>query len=77
MFDIYFLLSFPGYLTQPPRNCLTEGCVVGECVRQGYDYVCKQGKCLEQLRLYTSTIHSYTIVSFLKAFLVGLSMNTK
>ena len=34
-----------GYLTQPPKNCLTEGCVVGECVRQGYDYVCKQGKC--------------------------------
>uniref|UniRef100_A0A1A9ZCQ3 EGF-like domain-containing protein n=1 Tax=Glossina pallidipes TaxID=7398 RepID=A0A1A9ZCQ3_GLOPL len=30
------------FLTQPPIDCRTEGCQLGECVREGYDYVCKQ-----------------------------------
>lgn len=34
-----------GYLTPPPKDCRTEGCLTGECVRQGYDFVCRHGKC--------------------------------
>lgn len=45
----FYSITLVGYLTQPPKNCLTEGCEVGECVRQGYDYVCKQGKCVYSL----------------------------
>lgn len=42
---VIHVLYFIGYLTPPPKDCRTEGCLTGECVRQGYDFVCKQGKC--------------------------------
>ncbi|XP_041673606.1 neurogenic locus notch homolog protein 1-like isoform X3 [Drosophila eugracilis] len=30
------------YLTPPKPDCRTQGCDVGDCVRQGYEYVCQQ-----------------------------------
>lgn len=35
-----------GYREQPKSDCRLTGCDRGECIRQGIEFVCKQGKSL-------------------------------
>lgn len=37
--------SFPGtHIQEKSEDCRTLGCAVGECIRQGTQFVCQQGK---------------------------------
>lgn len=39
-----FLENFPGTQYRDNADCRVHGCTVGECIRQGTEYVCKNGK---------------------------------
>lgn len=45
---------FSGHSLQE-HDCRTTGCVIGECVRHGVEFVCKQGKSIFHLLTHISS----------------------
>lgn len=50
----YFLNINAGNLLRDVPDCRVTGCVTGECIRQGVEYVCKQGKCYQNFLWLTT-----------------------
>lgn len=49
MFIVY--VSITGTPERRYDDCRSTGCRVGECVQEGFQYTCRQGKCIKNLKL--------------------------
>jgi hypothetical protein len=49
---LQFQFYLSGNLSRGVSDCRVAGCTTGECIRQGVEYVCKQGKCYSLLSIY-------------------------
>lgn len=60
---IYIALTifiiFQGNQFRDNADCRINGCSVGECIRQGNEFVCRQGKC-EYITFLIGCVSSYT-----------------